>query len=1161
MLWFLLAACTSTSEPPEILGVYPTFGYYRDETYLKVTGRNFYPTVTVDGRQANAGSIDEGLDLQLVGPQTRSLVAHLTGVQAMEAVVPSGLEPGTYDLVLTTAVGGETRAEDAFTVTAVRADHLRLETSSAAYDAGEVAEVSVQLVDSAEQPVEQSLQVQVVASSSAGNPSLRFEDGLAQQETTSDGVKGWLGEDGSGVFRVRSESPDDVRFDLSPLGNDSIDGASLLLSWSPGGLAGAELRWLGDQGTIYLDKVVAGTPLTLEVSLVDALGNVLLGETASVILFEQTSCGDWFETRTITGLEQVPVTLTTACDVDSIRVYVAGAIAETPSFEVLPAAAAAFNIVTPNSSVEAGVGLFPALIEAMDPYGNRVRDYEQNLTLTDSAGGLDTAQEVGSATCSSFVEGQSLCTAQLLKASEADQLTAVGTDGISGVSGSFAVTPSTPRRMSVEILQNRAAAAENFEVRVAKLDAWNNAVDYDPTVELATWADMTGSLVCEVDRPEADGSWIYRCSVTTAIMANVLSVELDALFGTSLGSIEITNGALGRVELTVNGPLTAGLAAPLRLTAWDAWNNPYLLQSDPVVDLTEASGTLTPGTATLDAAGTATLSISLTHATGSTTILASQGGVELGRSASFQVDPGPMSGLVLDMQDWIERGQSTTVAVSAVDAWNNLVTSFSGSGSISAQSGSCDPATIDSFVDGVAEVEISCPVAGLSEVLQVGVSSYSGASSPFDVVDFDCSPGATAALSLDGQSYLLQCLIGGSASVLADATNSSSSRAIVFYHYHDGQGNWERSTSSTRSYTYTDAGPRRVELVVVDADACGGTAEAIAWVGNDDGSPTGPISLTTVSSSVPNGSSTVVTAVAQDCTGDPPTGALTVWSDLGDPQLSATGSGFQGNLDSSGNLSFDWNFSAGYAGVATLYIGSENAFGETSLTVTGDAVRPQVIEVSPSGATADMSLLTVTFSEPMRAATMTSTEVQLNGPNGLVSLGLSLSADGQTLSITPPGDLPNAAYSLSLGLGLRDDAQGNRLDGAWSGVASAFTVDIGNLPGASPAVLACSLSSQQFTPDGDPGAGAEADQVDMSLVAASAPSWWWLKVTDSDENLIWSWRSDGSTAGLSWDGRSLDGNIVAPGSYKLEGRAVDSHGNIGDPCTQWVEVATHVQAP
>lgn len=296
MIWFLLAACTSTSEPPEILGVYPSFGYYREETYLQIIGKNFYPTVTVDGRQANVGSVDEGLELQLVGPQSRNIVAHLNGIASMDAVVPAGLEPGVYDLVLSTAVGGETRAEDAFTVTAVRADHLRLETSSAAYDAGEVAEVTVQLVDSAEQPVEQALQVDIVAGSSAGNPSLRFEDGLEGQEVTEEGIRGWLGEDGSGVFRVRSESPDNVRFDLNPVENDSIDGASLLLSWSPGGLAGAELRWLGEEGPVYLDKVVAGTPLTLEVSLVDALGNVLLGETASVILFEQTTCGDWFET-------------------------------------------------------------------------------------------------------------------------------------------------------------------------------------------------------------------------------------------------------------------------------------------------------------------------------------------------------------------------------------------------------------------------------------------------------------------------------------------------------------------------------------------------------------------------------------------------------------------------------------------------------------------------------------------------------------------------------------------------------------------------------------------------------------------------------------------------------------------------------------------------
>ncbi|HNH47848.1 MAG TPA: Ig-like domain-containing protein, partial [Myxococcota bacterium] len=291
------------------------------------------------------------------------------------------------------------------------------------------------------------------------------------------------------------------------------------------------------------------------------------------------------------------------------------------------------------------------------------------------------------------------------------------------------------------------------------------------------------------------------------------------------------------------------------------------------------------------------------------------------------------------------------------------------------------------------------------------------------------------------------------------------------------------------------------------------------------------------------------------------TGAVTVWADLGDPQLSATGAGLSGNLDSSGNLSFDWDFSTGYASTATLYMGSDNAYGEVSLTVTGDAVRPQVVEVSPSGAAADLSLITVTFSEPMRAATMTSAEVQLNGPNGLVSLGLSLSTDGETLSITPAATLPPAAYSLSLGLGLRDDAQGNRLDGDWSGVASSFTVDVGDLLDASPAILACSLSSQTFTPDGDPGAGVEADEVDMSLVGAAIPSWWWLTVTDESENLVWSWRSDGVNPGLSWDGRNLDGRIVPAGSYRMEGRAIDSYGNIGDPCTQSVEVAAHVQAP
>ena len=134
-------------------------------------------------------------------------------------------------------------------------------------------------------------------------------------------------------------------------------------------------------------------------------------------------------------------------------------------------------------------------------------------------------------------------------------------------------------------------------------------------------------------------------------------------------------------------------------------------------------------------------------------------------------------------------------------------------------------------------------------------------------------------------------------------------------------------------------------------------------------------------------------------------------------------------------------------------------------------------------------------------------------------------------------------WTLTLLSGSMRDVDGNRLDGEWVGAATDFLVRFGTVPVDVLDLSACSVVNSTFTPDGDDGAGAEADTVEVTTTyPVGTPDEWELVVSDGGGEVVYSTRVNGLDT-ASWNGRSFDGRVVAAGGYTLSVYARDSWDN------------------
>lgn len=1137
------AGCGPAADPPEVRSVSPGWGWTGETTSVTVTGQRFYPSLVVGDNREEA-QFDTTFQVFLdASPAVALDPVQFIDTSTLAVEVPAGVTPGVYDIRVLDPAGVEATLADAFRVTETRADHLAFDVDTVGYDVTEVASLGMRLADPEEGAVAEPLLVEVRATSEAGATGVEFGDGLLDnQEALEDGVgvRGNLHADGTATLLLRSSTAQDLTLTLSSIDQPLVTEATTLLSFSPG---------VPDHVVLTLPSAdystVAGDEIPLGIEVVDALGNVIDANGLSLVLFEDSDCGDLRQSVDLLQAGPYPVTLTTACEGNHLHAFgLGGDEALSEGFDVLAGPMSTYEVHAVPRSVVAGSGVLAVQVDAVDAWANVVASHVATIELTDSEGGLDPDAGVGTQQCNSFLDGQAFCTATPTRAGSAVTLTATDELGRSGVSNEIEVLPDTATEVIVSLGVAVAEAGVEFPVTVQLEDAWGNAISYES--DAAVLADDTGKLECE-----AAGEGSFSCVVTQSTSADVITATLFGLQGASIG-VTVTNSVLALVDVAVSKTeVVAGDSLVVSLEGFDAFGNPYTTAvSGSTVDLTDALGGIGAPTVNLDASGAGSATVSLVVA-GVDLVSAAQGGVVLGSSEPVTVQPGAMVDLVVTAASWADVDAPVPVSVVAVDTFGNAVDTYVGP--VDLRLDGCADQVVTSFADGEADVDMECTTPVLQAQVSADDGVFTATSTAVDLLDFGCSPGPVADVLLDGTDEVVACLVSGAVSLSVDTSGSvAGASPLVAWHLDDGATS-TRTTSAPSTVEFDAAGARRVTLVVADADACGSEASAVAWIGDNDGSPAGPIVATPAGSMVHNGSGTTVTFAATDCAGDVASGGLLyVRTDLGELSgATSTGSGLAVTLDSFGYSSVSVDFTAGYAAVGTVSGSSESGggYGAASITVLDDGVRPTVVSATPAGTwSGTVSELTVEFSEPMLAANFTASTVALTGPAGNLSIALALSNDDRTLTVTPatPLDAGSGTFVLSLTSNIRD-AAGNRLSGDWSGSSAAWSVPFGAVTDETPTGSCVELATT-FRPDGDDGAGVDADQVAIALTSSASPTWWALTVSDADGVPVLRTRDPGTGSSVTWYARSDDGLVVPAGAYTVSIDAVDSNGNASTVC-------------
>ena len=1177
-----MTACGPSLPDAQVERVEPTWGYNGEETAIEIVGTQFLPSVVVVAGEEGGGRVDAQFQVWLENDNGRFAVGgvELLDYRRLAGVVPEGHATGRYDVELLTPGGQRVVLEDGFTLQDTRADHLVAGVDSVVQTVNDISVVRLTLADPDGETVPDNIRVAVRVESDLQGQGVIFQQGGLTEQVDLDegvGVQGRLFSDGTGYVVLTSTLPDDLWVVVESLETEGVireDSVRILYT-------------TGDPRdvTILLPSAgfvaTAGEEFVVMLGLQDAFGNPVEDEPGTIWLVEE--CGDYREQVTFGGTSPHTLVLERAsssgCPVN--RLVAAGEASGTSvAFSVAPGPADSLTVFGLQSSVVAGE-ILGVLVGAEDAFGNAVGLTDTDISFQDTVGG------VASSTCSTASgDGLLYCELVLEVASAGVLLMAEDTEGHQGLSGLLEILPADPAAMEVVSLWSPVVAGTSFGMEVRVVDFFGNAVPFQPAgADPIEVDDGAGNTPCTYEEETAPAVYGLECVLETASQSQVLNLSIPTLgVAGATAPFTVDNGDLAVVDLVLSRTsLVAGEVVDASLVGFDAYGNTYIVQSDPVVLLSDSVGGLTETPVTLAADGTGqALALQPVGAGDPVVVRASQGGVVLGE-ALLVVAAGPLDSLEVDTASgWTWLGESLGIDVRGVDAYGNPVPDFVGPVTLSSEQGAALVVSVVDFVDGAGEGSMTWDTAQIADRVQAqDAVGTSGTSSLLDALDPSCTVAPTASLLVDGQAEHVDCLVGGSVTLGLDFSSSTipSGRSLAAYHLF-GVGVSQRTTADAFNLKKTEEGAFVLGLVVADDAGCGAESEAVIWLANQDDSVAGPVGVTAVPSQVTAGSTTsgiaTIDVEAQDCEGDAAAGqTLHVRTNLGDLTAgpSPTGEGLALVLDAAGRGTFDLDVSASlYGGTSSVEAGTLNgaAWGAVDVEVLGDDALPWVTDVDPMGQTAEIfSEVVVAFSEGMRASSIVDASVVLTGPAGVVAwASLALDATGSVLTgaLVQAEDASLGSYTLEVLSSVSDEGGNNPLSGDYSGGSADYLGQFGAVADEGISVSSCLESAAEFVPDGDDGSATglatEADRVGVTAAASALPTEWLIDVTGSGQSVyVFRQVAVATTEVLHWDGRGFDGAIVAAGTYTVGVATVDAHDNVSAPCEIVVELKQRYQQP
>ena len=344
----------------------------------------------------------------------------------------------------------------------------------------------------------------------------------------------------------------------------------------------------------------------------------------------------------------------------------------------------AFNTV---ASQTAGTS-FSVTITAVDSYGNTITSYSGTPTLTYSAGSITPSSATGG-----FSSG--VWTGSVTVTAAGSGVTITATDGsYTGTSNSFTVAHvSSVDHITVSLSSTTVAAPGTVTGTATAFDQYGNSWDVST---LASW-----SIIGDGD----GGSW--SSNVYTSHTAGTYTVQASYSSKTATASLTVSAGSLHNFVVVAPSSATAGTAFTLTVTAQDASGNTITTYSSSV-GLSASSGTINPtstGTSGWSSGVWSSSSVTLSAA-GSITITANDGGHT--GTDTVSVTAGSLHNFIFNTVGTQTAGAAFSITVTAKDAYNNTVTGYTGTPSLSYSAGSISPGAMNAFVGGVGSTSGRC---------------------------------------------------------------------------------------------------------------------------------------------------------------------------------------------------------------------------------------------------------------------------------------------------------------------------------------------------------------------------------------------------------------------------------------------------------------------
>ncbi|MBN2202541.1 hypothetical protein JW777_11340, partial [bacterium] len=476
----------------------------------------------------------------------------------------------------------------------------------------------------------------------------------------------------------------------------------------------------------------AGNAFTVTVTAQDAHNNTVTSFASTADLSDLTGTLSPLQTTAFTSgtwSGNVQVFKTTAAD--NITARASGKSGTTSNFRVDPTVLDRFEFNSITSPQTAGAW-FGLTLTAKDTYGNVKTDFTGTVTLSEKTASLEI-QSTGTAVTPAFTSGEWTGNVSILTSGQDIQITAAGS-GRTGLSGYFNVDAAGLDHFGFSPVADGAAGIP-FSVTVTAFDAFENIVtSFTGTGRRVNLTySGAGTLTPAQSGNFYSGSWTGLVSISQTQSGLYITADDGSGHTATSNPFNISASAVDHFTFSaISSPRTAGAPFSVTLQALDASGN-TVTAFNGTVNLKDESGTVSPQQVTF-ASGVWTGAVTVTKSHAGDFLTATGAG-RSGTSGTFNVGPGTVASFALsDIASPRTAGTGFSVTFTALDAYGNTVTGFTGTVNLSGGSVSVSPSVTGAFTAGVRTQTLTITQARNDvRITAADAGSHTGVSNYFNV--------------------------------------------------------------------------------------------------------------------------------------------------------------------------------------------------------------------------------------------------------------------------------------------------------------------------------------------------------------------------------------------------------------------------------------------